>query len=46
MASVVFLGLPLIGFLSWCVVGDALIQAQERYAKRKEDRNVRGSFQE
>lgn len=41
MVNVVFLGLPLIGFLSWCVVGDALIQMQERVsAKRKEERHV------
>lgn len=46
MLNVVFLGLPIIGFLSWCVVGDALIQAQERIARRKEARHVRGGFQE
>lgn len=47
MVNVVFLGLYLIGFLIWCVIGDALIQIQERVsAKRKEERNVRGSFQE
>ena len=45
MVNVVFLGLYLIGFLVWCVIGDALIQAQERVsAKRKEARHVRGGF--
>lgn len=46
MVNVVFLGLPLIGFLVWCVIGDALIQIQERYAKRKEERHVHRDFSE
>lgn len=45
MVNVVFLGLPLIGFLVWCVIGDALIQIQERVsAKRKEAHRVHSDF--
>lgn len=46
MVNVIFLGLYLIGFLVWCVIGDALIQMQERVSRRKEERHVHRGFSE